>query len=78
MLRLPDIVHDAAEERETQSITAYATALATTFHAFYRDRRVVDAADPVTSGYRLALVDATRVTLAAALGLLGISAPDAM
>ena len=31
-----------------------------------------------TSGYRLALVDATRVTLAAALGLLGISAPDSM
>jgi arginyl-tRNA synthetase len=78
LLRLPDIVHDAAEERETQSITAYATELATTFHAFYRDRRVVDAADPTTSGYRLALVDATRVTLAAALGLLGISAPDSM
>ena len=78
LLRLPDIVHDAAEERETQSITAYATEVATTFHAFYRDRRVVDAADPQTSGYRLALVDATRVTLAAALGLLGISAPDSM
>ena len=78
LLRLPDIVRDAAEERETQSITAYATELATTFHAFYRDRRVVDAADPMTSGYRLALVDATRVTLAAALGLLGISAPDSM
>jgi arginyl-tRNA synthetase len=78
LLRLPDIVHDAAEERETQAITAYATELATTFHAFYRDRRVVDAADPVTSGYRLALVDSTRVTLAAALGLLGISAPESM
>jgi len=78
LLRLPDIVRDAADERETQSITTFATALATTFHAFYRDRRVVDAADPQTSGYRLALVDATRVTLAAALGLLGISAPDSM
>jgi arginyl-tRNA synthetase len=78
LLRLPDIVHDAAEERETQSITAYATELATTFHAFYRDRRVVDASDPATSAYRLALVDATRVTLAAALSLLGISAPDSM
>jgi arginyl-tRNA synthetase len=78
LLRLPEIVGDAADERETQSITAYATELATKFHAFYRDRRVVDAADPVTSGYRLALVDATRVTLAAALGLLGISAPDQM
>ena len=78
LLRLPDIVRDAADVRETQAITTFATDLATRFHAFYRDRRVVDAADPQTSGYRLALVDATRVTLAAALGLLGISAPDSM
>jgi arginyl-tRNA synthetase len=78
LLRLPEIVHDAADARETQAITAFATELATTFHAFYRDRRVVDTADPATSANRLALVDATRVTLAAALGLLGISAPDAM
>ena len=78
LLRLPDIVRDSAAERETQAITAYATELATTFHAFYRDRRVVDKSDPQTSAYRLALVDATRVTLAAALGLLGISAPESM
>ncbi len=78
LLQLPDIVLDAAKERETQSITTYATELATAFHAFYRDRRVVDAADPQTSAARLALVDATRVTLAASLGLLGISAPDSM
>jgi arginyl-tRNA synthetase len=78
LLRLPEIVMDAAEAHETQAITTFATELATTFHAFYRDRRVVDTADPQTSANRLALVDATRVTLAAALGLLGISAPDSM
>ena len=78
LLRLPDVVHDAAAARETQAITTYATDLATTFHAFYRDRRVVDTADPETSATRLALVDATRITLARSLGLLGISAPDSM
>jgi arginyl-tRNA synthetase len=78
LLTLPDIVRDAAAARETQAITTFATELATRFHAFYRDRRVVDPADPATSGQRLALVDATRVTLAAALGLLGISAPESM
>ena len=78
LLRLPDVVRDAAEARETQAITTYATGLATTFHAFYRDRRVVDASDPEASAVRLALVDATRATLASALGLLGISAPDSM
>ena len=78
LLQLPDIVRDAAEARETQSITTFATELATRFHAFYRDRRVVDKAEPETSALRLALVDATRITLASALGLLGISAPDSM
>ena len=56
----------------------FATALATTFHAFYRDRRVVDPDDPATSAVRLALVDATRITLANTLALLGISAPESM
>ena len=78
LLRLPDVVRDAAEAYETQAITTYATGVATTFHAFYRDRRVVDADDPETSAGRLALVDAARITLANALGLLGISAPDSM
>ncbi len=78
LLQLPDIVLDAAEARETQSITTYATELATRFHAFYRDRRVVDKSEPETSALRLALVDATRITLSSALGLLGISAPDSM
>jgi arginyl-tRNA synthetase len=78
LLRLPEIVLDAAEARETQAITTFATELATNFHAFYRDRRVVDTADPQTSADRLALVDATRVTLASALSLLGISAPESM
>jgi arginyl-tRNA synthetase len=78
LLRLPEIVLDAAQARETQAITTFATDLATRFHAFYRDRRVVDASDPQTSAARLALVEATRVTLASALGLLGISAPETM
>jgi arginyl-tRNA synthetase len=76
--RLPEVVEDAVLAEETQSITAYATELATTFHAFYRDARVVDPDEPERSAKRLALADATRITLANALGLLGISAPDSM
>jgi arginyl-tRNA synthetase len=59
-------------------VTAYATELATQFHAFYRDARVVDPEAPERSAGRLALVSAARITLANALGLLGISAPDSM
>jgi arginyl-tRNA synthetase len=77
-LRLPEVVEDAAATHETQGVTAYATDLATAFHAFYRDRRVVDPDDPARSASRLALVEAVRLSLANALGLLGISAPDSM
>jgi arginyl-tRNA synthetase len=76
--RLPEVVEDAAAAKETQGITAYATELATAFHAFYRDARVVDPDKPARSAARLALVDATRISLANALALLGISAPEAM
>jgi len=78
VVRYPEIVEDAAAVQETQGITTYATELATAFHAFYRDAKVVDTGDPARSAARLALVDATRITLANALGLLGISAPDSM
>jgi arginyl-tRNA synthetase len=78
IVRLPEIVEDAATSEETHGITAYATELATTFHAFYRDARVVDPDEPQRSAARLALVAATKTTLANALGLLGISAPESM
>jgi arginyl-tRNA synthetase len=38
----------------------------------------VDADEPERSAARLALVAATQTTLANALGLLGIGAPEAM
>ena len=76
--RLPEVVEDAVVAEETQGITAYATELATQFHAFYRDARVVDAAEPERSARRLALALAAKTTLANALGLLGISAPESM
>jgi arginyl-tRNA synthetase len=78
VLRLPEVVEDAAAARELHAVTAYATELASTFHAYYRDRRVVDPEEPATSAQRLALVDAARLALANSLGLLGISAPESM
>jgi len=78
VVRLPEVVEDAAAAQETQGITTYATELATAFHAFYRDARVVDPDEPDRSAKRLALVDAARISLANALALLGISAPEAM
>jgi arginyl-tRNA synthetase len=76
--RFPEVIEDTVLAEETQGVTAYATDLATTFHAFYRDARVVDPAEPERSRSRLALAQAAKTTLANALGLLGISAPEVM
>jgi len=78
VLRLPEVVEDAASSEETHGVTAYAMELATTFHAFYRDRHVIDPDDPATSAGRLALVGVTRAAIRNALALLGISAPESM
>ena len=78
LVRLPEVIEDAVTAEETQGVTAYATELATAFHAFYRDARVVDPDAPERSAARLALARATQVTLARTLGLLGISAPESM
>ncbi len=78
IVRFPEVVEDAVAAEETQGVTAYATELATTFHGFYRDARVVDPDEPDRSSARLALAEAARITLANALALLGISAPESM
>jgi arginyl-tRNA synthetase len=78
VLRLPEVVEDAANSEETQGLTTYATELATTFHAYYRDRRVIDPTEPQTSARRLALIDLARSVIRNTLALLGISAPEAM
>ena len=50
IVRFPEVVEDAAPSpRRPTGVTAYATELATQFHAFYRDARVVDAAEPERS-----------------------------
>ena len=77
LLALPDTVGLAAARRETHEVPRYAYELASSFSAFYRDCKVLSD-DTRLSAARLALVDASRTVLASALGLLGISAPDAM
>jgi arginyl-tRNA synthetase len=78
LLEFPEEVRVAAERRAPHRICAYSTAVAADFHAFYRDCQVVGAEGEGVESSRLALVLATKRTIAAALGLLGISAPERM
>jgi arginyl-tRNA synthetase len=78
LLEFPDEVRTAAARRAPHRICAYSTAVAADFHAFYRDCQVVGAEGEGVEASRLALCLATKRTIAAALGLLGISAPERM
>lgn len=78
LLAFPDEVAEAAERRAPHRITVYALELAQDFTAFYRDCRVVGAEPESLESFRIALSVAAQRTIARALGLLGVSAPDSM
>jgi len=78
LLEFPDEVTEAAARRAPHRVCAYSTAVAADFHAFYRDCQVVGAEGEGVERARLGLCLATKRTIAAALGLLGISSPERM
>jgi arginyl-tRNA synthetase len=78
LLEFPEEVREAAARRAPHRICAYSTAVAADFHAFYRDCQVVGAEGEGVERSRLALCLCAKRTIAAALGLLGISAPERM
>ena len=73
ILRLPELVVDAATRREPHHLPLYAFELAQTFARFYDAHRVVDAEHRQLSEARLVLVSATKCALAAVLRLIGIT-----
>jgi len=78
LLEFPEEVREAAERRAPHRICAYSTAVAADFHAFYRDCQVVGAEGEGVEDSRLAIALLTKRTVANALALLGISAPERM
>jgi arginyl-tRNA synthetase len=78
LLEFPDEVREAAARRAPHRICTYSTAVAADFHGFYRDCQVVGADGEGVERSRLALSLLAMRTIAGALGLLGISAPERM
>jgi len=74
----PEEVTEAAERRGPHRIAAYALELAQMFTAFYRDCKVVGAQPQEVESFRVALSQSARQTIAEALALLGVGAPDSM
>jgi arginyl-tRNA synthetase len=78
LLAFPGEVAEAVVRRAPHRIAGYALELAQDFTAFYRDCHVVGALPEQVESFRIALSVATQRVIATSLGLLGVSAPDAM
>jgi arginyl-tRNA synthetase len=78
LLAFPGEVAEAAERRAPHRIATYALELAQDFTTFYEACRVIGATPEQAESFRIALSVATQTTIALALGLLGVSAPDSM
>jgi arginyl-tRNA synthetase len=77
LIRFPEIIEDAAKDYQIQRIPQYAIDLATSFHQFYRDCKVLSEDKELTTA-RLSLISATKIVLKNTLNLMGISAPERM
>jgi len=77
ILQLPEIVEVVAVTLEPHHLAYYAQELATIFHLFYRDCRVVTEDEALTKA-RLKLVKAAQITLVKVLGLMSMTAPEKM
>jgi arginyl-tRNA synthetase len=79
LLDLPGEVREAADRRAPHRLTSYALETAQEFSAFYRDVKVVGAADEGgDEEVRVALSVAAQRVLARSLDLLGVEAPESM
>ncbi|MCL2606713.1 MAG: arginine--tRNA ligase, partial [Coriobacteriia bacterium] len=72
-----EVVERAARDRAPFRLAHYSEELASLYHQFYQQCQVLSDDASLTSA-RLALIDATRHTLANALALIGVSAPKKM
>ena len=77
LAELPDEITDAAERYEPHRMTRYAREIASVFHGFYTNCRVLSDDVELTAA-RLCLVQATLTVLRVVLHMIGVSAPERM
>ncbi len=77
MARMPEIIETVALSHQPHYLPFYAQDLATVFHSFYKQCRVISEDAELTAA-RLKLVMAAQIVLARTLHLMGMTAPDKM
>jgi arginyl-tRNA synthetase len=75
--RFPAVIEEAADNLQPHVVATFTREFAEAFNAFYRECPVLDA-PAETRRARLALVVAAQTTIANALDILGIAAPESM
>ena len=74
----PAEVANDALLRKPNKLADYILALVKVFHSYYNSTKVFNPDDPELTNQRLGLIVAMRITLANALHLIGVSAPESM
>ena len=74
----PQVIADSAKDRAPHRITQYVFDLASLLHSYYNAEKVLDPDHPEKTKARLALMQAVKITIANALKLIGVNAPDQM
>ena len=77
LILLPEVIEEIVNTLEPHHLPYYAQDLATAFHSFYKQCRVVSQDEALTKA-RLKLVKATQIVLAKTLHLMGMTAPERM
>ncbi|MFW5917404.1 MAG: arginine--tRNA ligase [Halorubrum sp.] len=76
--RFPAVIESAADDLEPHTVATFTREFADAYNAFYRECPVVTAENDELRAARVALVAAARHTMANALDVLGVEAPDSM
>jgi len=77
LILLPEIIEEVVNTLQPHHLPYYAQDLATVFHSFYKQCRVVSQDEALTKA-RLKLVRATQIVLAKTLHLMCMAAPERM
>ncbi len=78
MVELPEVIELVAKSLEPHHLAYYSQNLATLFHSFYKQCRVVQRDNIELTCARLKLVVAAKTIFASALTLMGMSVPESM
>lgn len=77
LIKFPELIAISCEKRESHILAEYLKEVASSFHKFFHDCRILDSEEEIRDA-RLQLVNTTRTVMKNGLTILGISAPEKM